>query len=430
MTGALDPSPRCIPSAWGWNASARCGHLTAPSSHEPSQIQRCSPHSFVRVSAGKSHSLLVSSRGNVFSLGSGQLGQLGIGNAFNDEFLPSRTLQQASPRQVSPTGFVFRGRDLRFSEVACGASFSLARELHGEEAIDLVVGLRQLEQALDRLCSEDPSCGLIAHCRSLLRQERCLALQSAEGRVVAFGLGLTGQLGLGRSALFSTSPVLVPALLRVCIVRIASGAEHSLAVDADGNLYSWGSNRHGKLGLQDLEHRFEPARVRYLVDFYVTECAAGDNHSAVVMRKRGGEGDRASCFGRGAHGRLGDGGTSSSATPVLVRVCMPSLEGAAYRAVACGGAHTLLLVHRPVPATPSSPAGVVAQVVAWGFGTNGQLGDGKAAHSRRPVKVLFPKGAMVQGISAGKSFSLATTVDGHVYSVSAPYTYTPRLPLT
>jgi len=39
------------------------------------------------------------------------------------------------------------------------------------------------------------------------------------------------------------------------IARIASGNQHSLAVDEDGYVYSWGFNGYCRLGLQDQKDR-------------------------------------------------------------------------------------------------------------------------------------------------------------------------------
>jgi len=40
------------------------------------------------------------------------------------------------------------------------------------------------------------------------------------------------------------------------IARIASGNQHSLAIDEDGYVYSWGYNGYCRLGLQDQKDRY------------------------------------------------------------------------------------------------------------------------------------------------------------------------------
>ena len=72
--------------------------------------------------------------------------------------------------------------------------------------------------------------------------------------------------------------------------------------------------------------------------------------------------------------------------------------------VAAGRAHTLA----------RSSAGVV---YAWGANGSGQLGDGSTAMRRRPVPVLLLKD--VASIAAGRAHSLALTTDGRVLSWGA-----------
>jgi hypothetical protein len=42
---------------------------------------------------------------------------------------------------------------------------------------------------------------------------------------------------------------------------IAAGAEHTVAVTEDGDLYGWGWGRYGNLGLGDRDDRFVPEKV-------------------------------------------------------------------------------------------------------------------------------------------------------------------------
>lgn len=42
---------------------------------------------------------------------------------------------------------------------------------------------------------------------------------------------------------------------------VAAGAEHSVAITEDGNLYGWGWGRYGNLGLGDRNDRWNPEKV-------------------------------------------------------------------------------------------------------------------------------------------------------------------------
>lgn len=302
--------------------------------------------------------------------------------------------------------------------MACGSTFSLAREVSLEEAIDLVEDFRGLESNLFRLSSEFPECVPLQHSRAMIRQEKFEIAQRSQGRVFVFGVGMSGELGVGRQCLLSTSPLLLHRLRHISITHVACGAHHSLAIDSEGFVYSWGSNLHGKLGQQHYNDLYEPQRIRYLLNFFARDCSAGDNHSAVIIASRDSlDRHRVCCFGRGAHGRLGHNSNKGSPFPVLTRLGAYESD-TSFLQVACGGAHTLLLVLKSVPVSLSYPSGKQTIVLAWGYGSNGQLGDGKRRDSLVPVKSIFQKFIIIAQVAAGKTWSLARTRDGDLFSVT------------
>ena len=150
------------------------------------------------------------------------------------------------------------------------------------------------------------------------------------------------------------------------------------------------------------------------------QCSAGDAHSAVLTTNRNGVRDRQlkkiSTFGRGAHGRLGTGKTKNVHTPMPVTAWLPSLDGLQIKQVICGGAHTLALLVKEVPKSLANPWAFETFVAAWGFGTNGQLGDGYAQHSNTPVKVKFPRWEKIAEIAAGRSWSMARSISGDLFT--------------
>jgi alpha-tubulin suppressor-like RCC1 family protein len=73
---------------------------------------------------------------------------------------------------------------------------------------------------------------------------------TASGAVYAWGDGAEGQLGDGTTT-DSALPVLVPGLPAIVMVR--AGGMHSLALDGGGAVWAWGANNDGQLG--DGTHR-------------------------------------------------------------------------------------------------------------------------------------------------------------------------------
>ncbi|XP_039232836.1 RCC1 domain-containing protein 1 [Drosophila yakuba] len=74
-------------------------------------------------------------------------------------------------------------------------------------------------------------------------------LLNVNGDVFTWGNGLRGQLGLAELRVEET-PQLLEALAGIKITQIAAGGWHSAAISAFGDLYTWGVNSSGQLGMR------------------------------------------------------------------------------------------------------------------------------------------------------------------------------------
>jgi len=83
----------------------------------------------------------------------------------------------------------------------------------------------------------------------------------ADGSLWAWGLNGSGQLGLGDTALNPTVPTRVGTAADW--TAVACGAAHTVALQSDGSLLTWGWNERGQLGLglADSDAHPTPARV-------------------------------------------------------------------------------------------------------------------------------------------------------------------------
>lgn len=217
-----------------------------------------------------------------------------------------------------------------------------------------------------------------------------LALKS-DGSVWAWGVNASGELG-GGSTDFAKHPVprLVAGLGNVS--GIAAGSDYSIVVDkADGSLWAWGVNGHGQLGDGTTTQRTSPVRV--LGVSQVTSISPGENHCAVVTQD-----SSVWTWGSNAWGQLGLGTSDFNPHPVPAKV--PNLQAIA---VAVGYGHTLAV-------KPDRT------VWAWGYNSQGQLGNGSADFGA--VQPPHPEITQVTGVNnalvvtAGGEFSLALTGSG------------------
>lgn len=77
--------------------------------------------------------------------------------------------------------------------------------------------------------------------------EHSLVLTS-NGDILSWGCGLRGQLGHGDINSIEI-PIVIEALAGIKIIDIGAGGFHSTAVSAFGDLYCWGWNTNGQLGI-------------------------------------------------------------------------------------------------------------------------------------------------------------------------------------
>jgi hypothetical protein len=184
-----------------------------------------------------------------------------------------------------------------------------------------------------------------------------------DGTLWCWGNNYHGQLGDGTTASPKPSPVQVTAL-GTSAVEVAPGYFYTCARKQDGTLWCWGCNSGGKLGDGTTTGTPSPVQVTALGTSAV-EVAASFSHTCA--RKQDGT---LWCWGDNYYGQLGDGTTVWPKTsPVQVAAL-----GASAVEVAAGEAHTCA---RKGDGT----------LWCWGNNYYGQLGDGTTTDKLSPVQV-------------------------------------------
>ncbi|KAM3615329.1 uncharacterized protein V6R79_000330 [Siganus canaliculatus] len=189
------------------------------------------------------------------------------------------------------------------------------------------------------------------------------------GDVFSWGLNSHGQLGLGREVLLQEKPDLVCALTGVAVTQVAAGDSHTLFLTLPGLVYCCGANKSGQLGVNrtDEKGRFNICMVPALRALGVSFISCGEAHSAVLTKD-----GEVFTFGEGRYGQLGHGSSADEHVPRLVE----GLDGPASQ-IACGRRHTLVL-------------GSSGRLWAFGSGAKGQTGTGQRENSLTPTLVQFP----------------------------------------
>ncbi|KAL6506748.1 hypothetical protein OROHE_022580 [Orobanche hederae] len=315
---ALDVEGRCY--TWGRNEKGQLGHGDKVQRDRPTIVSELSQHKIVRAGAGRSHSVVVTEDAVSFAFGWNKHGQLGSGSAKNEiESFPVRC-------NVSEV-----------KTAVCGGDFTVW-------------------------------------------------LTSVEGSsIMTAGLPQYGQLGHGSDNEYNTKdssvklayeaqprPRAIASLSGETIVKVACGTNHSVAVDKKGHVYTWGYGGYGRLGHREQKDEWVPRLVDVFTRHNVLPpnavvSAGSANSSCTASMECGGFfviqfamnvtcGGPQQYYGGGQlymWGKIKSSGDDwmypkplmdlrSSATPKKVDI----LEGMHVISVACGSAHSLVVVDR------------------------------------------------------------------------------------
>eukprot|EP01023_Acetabularia_acetabulum_P018212 TRINITY_DN191_c1_g1_i2.p1 TRINITY_DN191_c1_g1~~TRINITY_DN191_c1_g1_i2.p1 ORF type:complete len:337 (+),score=52.93 TRINITY_DN191_c1_g1_i2:279-1289(+) len=264
---------------------------------EPATLQFFEGQQIISVGCGDGHTAVVTAQGDLYTLGNNQNGQLGVGH--------NRLCYQ--PQLVS----YFRG--VSICQVACGAEHCAAVTENGLVyswgcGVSCGIDFRKSDydgrsqlikgpqtrwtptwvESLEGVFIVEVVCGW--------RHNMAL---SQTGDLFVWGWNAYGQLGTGDTVdRKDAAKIWHPEGLQW--VLTAAGWRNSSAVDTTGQLFVWGWNKFGQLGLGNYTDYHYPQKVQTLCGKEVRLLSCGWRHTMVVTRD-----DEFYVWGRGSYGRLG-----------------------------------------------------------------------------------------------------------------------------
>ncbi|KAI8802972.1 regulator of chromosome condensation 1/beta-lactamase-inhibitor protein II [Cladochytrium replicatum] len=326
--------------------------------------------------------------GEVFGLGSGDCGQLGLGPDVLEKEKPAKIDYFANKDIVA----VFAGGLHNIALSASGKLYSwgcndqLALGRSGEETLPAPVEGLEDEVIVDVACGDSISVALTSH-----------------GQVYAWGTfrKSTGNFGFRPDINEQRTPLLIEELKNV--VQISAGANHIGCTTSDSKVYTWGTNEQRQLGRRVVDrHLKEMSLIPRPINFRppktngkFSRVYCGSYHTFVVHDTAG-----VFAFGLNNHGQLGVGDTEEHEDPLQVEDLKEREDEDVEMKVgviSAGQHHSMLLTAK-------------GEVYTWGRGDSGQLGHGDNESKSTPqhVKTLDQH---ISSISAGSYFSLALHSD-------------------
>ena len=384
--------------AWGYNGDGRLGDGTTIQSLIPVQVKDGTGNSFLTdvkdVSTGNSHSLAVKNDGTVWAWGTNYYGELGE-STYTNSSKPVQVKDAAGTGLLAGITTVAAGNCYSLSVKNDGTVWAWGDSQYGQLGDNTTTQKNKPVQVKDAAGAD-----LLTDVKAVAAgTSHSLAVKN-DGTVWAWGDNSVGQLGDNTTTQRATPVQVKDAAgtgFLTNVKAVVAGDSHSLAVKNDGTLWAWGNNGYGRLGDNTTVQKNKPVQVKdaagtgFLTD--VKAVAAGTSHSLAVKND-----GTAWAWGYNLNGQLGNATATDSSKPVQVKDDTGNGFLTNVNTVAAGGSHSLAVKND-------------GTAWAWGFGNNGQLGNGATATSTKPVQIKDAAGTGfltgVTAIAAGSSHSLA-----------------------
>ena len=170
-------------------------------------------------------------------------------------------------------------------------------------------------------------------------------------------------------------------------IAVTTGGDHTCALATDGSAFCWGSGAFGELGIGGSANEFTPAKVQ--TDLKFKDISAGDTHTCALTTD-----GQAYCWGNNNHYQRGNADDGRD-------VPVPAQTTERFSSISAGAHHTCAI---------SSADG---RVFCWGYNHYGQAGVGHTDDVIRPAPVKGDLHAVA--VSAGGYHTCAITAAGAMY---------------
>lgn len=341
---------------FGWGSNKYFQLLISPqdnndnnsSTHIRSPTRLTMPGRIRAIGAGRGHTAFLDERGRVHTVGTADLGQLGNGQSGDNEF----------NQQLQEVKGALAGHHVQ--SIAVGFDHTLALTTEGKVfgwgiAAEGQVGSGDVEEDQDSFAEpqeldEEASGEPLPRIKKVAAGTDHSAVLSESGNLYMFGSNCVHQLGVGPADEYvcALMPVRLHGELEGHrIVDVALGGVHSFALTESGEVFCWGWNDEGRLGLP--KEQSDDPQAQHFVSFAqrhdelsklgVKALYSGGAHTIAITKN-----DELYSFGFGMNGRLGLGHTETVCSPSAIKVLNHPRTWNQIIDISIGVDHTLLAV--------------------------------------------------------------------------------------
>lgn len=325
---------------WGRGEDGQLGLGDTSDQDEPTYVDALRGVGVRQIACGSGHTVVLSTEGEVFTWGRGDDGRLGHGDN-GWKYVP-RITQSLAGQVVSMVtcGSYHTAAVTGNGDLYTWGGGMYGKLGHGDEAGH---STPKRVEALVGLAVSQIACG-----------SRHTAIITSSGAIYTWGDKENGVAGHGDSEGHLYTPKLLERLAGKRVVQLSACGFHTSCLTADGELYSWGEGKFGRLGHANEKNCHVPRLVETLLGKRPRQVSCGGFHTAVVT-----EDGRLYTFGGGEHGQLGHNDRVNKVKPTFVE----ALDGIFVSQITCGWSHSVALTSK-------------GRIFTWGNGDHGKLGHG------------------------------------------------------
>ncbi|QOR33921.1 hypothetical protein IMX26_10500 [Clostridium sp. 'deep sea'] len=232
--------------------------------------------------------------------------------------------------------------------------------------------------------------------------EECSMVLTEASEIYAWGSSSSGCLGIGEevpninpsfieSSEYSDSNYyLIPLKVKLNekVVEIGTKSYRSYALLDTGELYMWGNNSRGQLGIGNNDDQYTPIKIE--INEAIKKVEMGSAHTLALSVN-----NNLYAWGSNKYGALGDGTTEDKNRPIKIETAEAIID------ISAGGGHNLAITES-------------GKLLAWGDNDNWQVANIMDNIIEKPVYIDLNENAI--GIEVSKSCSFVILESGKVMS--------------